>query len=799
MAPKGDVWSALTRCILSTWAQVKRAVPIRYSACSISVGLQGALTCIRALRLGVSVANQKNSGASVLFSMRELAHSAAHQTVLLKPGKASRIPSFLVQKQPAASSLSESLRVVCARNTFAQLPPSLLALVPFRKAFLEHTRLARDAFGLALALHCLVAVGLFNAPLILPAKASPLAAAYQPPETLFYVVPEKPTETEVPPVAPPDVAGRPNDGSQPDVTPAQGTAFKLGNLTAVSKPMRPDNRRQTIIQSASPPDLLITQDVKLPNIIMGNLSQPTRPALTFPVTVMPKPEQTNRNVPAAAAPVVDRAPQSNPLPLGNVSQPARPAATYAATAMPKPVPTNSSVPGAAAPVVDRIPQSNPLALGNVSQPARPAATYAATAMPKPVPTNSSVPAAAAPTLDHVPQSNPLALGNVSQPARPAATYAATAMPKPEQTNRNVPAGSAPVVDHMAQNNPLPLLAGSDPAGASPQLPVPVGALQKPVLQARAGSSGPSTQDAQNIVNNVNASASSGGNGLLSISVDPSADASKIAVPPGNRYGEFSIAPASTPGSPGGNPKTGEVGGGPGSTSGPGGEGSKGVGTGGPGGGGDPASMSVGPISVKGTMTATEQPLVLIGSVPAEMVYPLPLDVIAKLRKNRMVISSGSIGGGGLDVYGALACGKIYTIFLPMPGANWTMQFCEKSNAAASDKPAPQAKVVQLEPPLVPPDPDSDARFDFKRLPVPPEKAHKMIVLKGVLGEDGTVANLEVYQGVLAEMDQAAQLAFSRWKFKPAMRADKPVSVEILVGIPTQVPAASTSGPQQQQR
>jgi Gram-negative bacterial TonB protein C-terminal len=352
---------------------------------------------------------------------------------------------------------------------------------------------------------------------------------------------------------------------------------------------------------------------------------------------------------------------------------------------------------------------------------------------------------------------------------------------------------------MTQNNPLPLVAGTNPAGASPQLPVPVGALQKPVLQARAGSSGPATQDAQNIVNNVNASANSGGNSLLSISVDPSADASKIAVPPGNRYGEFSIAPASTPGSPGGNPKTTEIGGGPGSTSGPGGEGSMGVGTGGPGGGGGPASVSVGPISVKGTMTATESPLVLIGSVPAEMVYPLPLDVIAKLRKNRMVISAGSLGGGGLDVYGALACGKIYTIFLPMPGANWTMQFCEKSAAAASDKPAPQAKVVQVDPQLVPPDPDSDARFDFKRLPVPPEKGHKMIVLKGVLGEDGTVANLEVYQGVLAEMDQAAQLAFSRWKFKPAMRADKPVSVEILVGIPTQIPAVSTSGPPQQQR
>ena len=74
----------------------------------------------------------------------------------------------------------------------------------------------------------------------------------------------------------------------------------------------------------------------------------------------------------------------------------------------------------------------------------------------------------------------------------------------------------------------------------------------------------------------------------------------------------------------------------------------------------------------------------------------------------------------------------------------------------------------------------------------------MIVLKGVLGEDGTIGNLEVYQGVLAEMDQAAQLALSRWKFKPAMRANKPVSVEILVGIPAEIPASSTSVPSPQQ-
>ena len=65
-------------------------------------------------------------------------------------------------------------------------------------------------------------------------------------------------------------------------------------------------------------------------------------------------------------------------------------------------------------------------------------------------------------------------------------------------------------------------------------------------------------------------------------------------------------------------------------------------------------------------------------------------------------------------------------------------------------------VVHLERGLMPP--DAEARFDFRRLPLPPEKAHKMIVLKGTLRDDGSVENIEMYQGVLPQMDEAA-----RWR------------------------------------
>jgi outer membrane biosynthesis protein TonB len=61
-----------------------------------------------------------------------------------------------------------------------------------------------------------------------------------------------------------------------------------------------------------------------------------------------------------------------------------------------------------------------------------------------------------------------------------------------------------------------------------------------------------------------------------------------------------------------------------------------------------------------------------------------------------------------------------------------------------------------------------------------------------LKDDGIPENLEVYQGVLPEMDEAARAAFSQWRFKPAVRDGKPVPVEILIGIPTEDPHGDVS-------
>jgi hypothetical protein len=91
-------------------------------------------------------------------------------------------------------------------------------------------------------------------------------------------------------------------------------------------------------------------------------------------------------------------------------------------------------------------------------------------------------------------------------------------------------------------------------------------------------------------------------------------------------------------------------------------------------------------------------------------------------------------------------------------------------------------MIQIEEPLVPPSPME--KFDFRRLPTSDGKAPKNIILKGSIAADGSVANLQVYQGMAKEVDELARSAFNRWKFAPALQGGKPVAVEILVGIPS---------------
>lgn len=337
--------------------------------------------------------------------------------------------------------------------------------------------------------------------------------------------------------------------------------------------------------------------------------------------------------------------------------------------------------------------------------------------------------------------------------------------KPIQAPKSVNAEPAPILTASASLSVIPV---SELAIAQPHLPVPPPSSAV-ITQSREGLA--STEGAL--------SSGKEGSALVIIGIDPSQAASLLVLPPGNRWAELSISPTGGgAGSPGGSP----AGGAPnsGSGAGTGGDTSTGVGRGESGGGGGKAGSAgiLGITGGAGENSGAPDPM-----LPTNMVYAVPASVLP--RKNALVVSAGPMGGGGLDVYGALHCGKIYTVFLQMPGKSWTLQFCQLKHEAPTIATPGQSAVVRLEQGLLPPDPE--LRFDFRRLPLPPENAHKLILLKGLILEDGTVDLVQVYRSLLPPMDEAARLAFSRWRFKPAMREGQPVRVEILVGIPSDAP------------
>jgi|SRR5579871_1594346 len=280
-------------------------------------------------------------------------------------------------------------------------------------------------------------------------------------------------------------------------------------------------------------------------------------------------------------------------------------------------------------------------------------------------------------------------------------------------------------------------------------------------------------------------------GVVVVSAQPAAFSQLAALAQGNRLGALAIAPVQPgPGSPGGKPGAEPA---PGANgAGAGGDTSVGVGPGNSGGGGAAELSARAAFSAAGgggKSGGVDAKGLLAPVLPATV---FPVTMAASLRRAPLVIATGPIGGGGLDVYGALKCGKVYSIFLPMPGKNWALQYCahepEAAGTAAAAPAPPGAGVVRLQAGIVPP--AAEQQFDFRRWPVPDKDGEKLIILQGSVGTDGAVSEARVFRGVLPEMDAAAVQAFSKWKFKPATRGGAPIALDVLVGIPARLPENS---------
>jgi Gram-negative bacterial TonB protein C-terminal len=527
-----------------------------------------------------------------------------------------------VERVPMYRGWWDSLKVLLSRVGFPlSKNPTSFFRMPRRR------RMSGRSFIGSVILHCSFILLLIYLPQVFPPEEVSLPEVPQTPERIFYRIPVLDSSKDLPRIAPAGVGGRPGNASQP-APPALGSTALFANLIVVSKPVRPDNSRQTIWQRNSPPDIRIPNETKLPIIAIGNPDIPKPPNQIAPHDS--KPVLTKKNYARATA--------------------------------------------------------------------------------------------------------------------------------PSEPEANAEAAILPI---------------ANPTIPRPEIPIATGGPSKPLPRNGSDQAAPVAPDIQG----------RGDPNLLVIGVDPAAAVSKVALPAGNRWGEFSASPAGTkPGSPGGSSNADKTGGASGAE-GPGGDASVGIGAGKSGGGGD-SSESL-PVSLTGRNTAPAG-YGALSSLPTEELI-VPVITTPHVRKNALVVSGGPIGGGGLGVYKALNCGRVYTVFVTMPGTNWSLEYCPHSDSAQPSIPATASTVVHLEQPVLPP--DATVKFDFLRLPVSEDKRRKFIVLKGFIDENGAVSNVQVYNGLLPAMDEAARTAFSRWKFMPALRDGKPVAVDILVGILPTAPAS----------
>lgn len=269
--------------------------------------------------------------------------------------------------------------------------------------------------------------------------------------------------------------------------------------------------------------------------------------------------------------------------------------------------------------------------------------------------------------------------------------------------------------------------------------------------------------------------------LVVLSANPSLPTpGSLRVPAGNRSGAFSISPeGNRTGSPDGMDE-GLVGGGVHGGGGSGGNGS------GAGGGRDIAQIRIPGISVKGGGAQMPSPGA-VGSVRPNFSEMVTIEEPAE--SYNITIVEGRSGGAGLGVYGVLTGKRNYTVFIPMPGGRWIMQFSEmpdpKENGApsVSSNRAPSGQLtIGMGEAIAQPRP-------YRKVdPGRPEdeelaKLRGLTVLFAIIRKDGVIDRVRVVRSLNPALDDRAMEALKKWKFKPALLGNDPIEVQALFGIP----------------
>jgi len=349
------------------------------------------------------------------------------------------------------------------------------------------------------------------------------------------------------------------------------------------------------------------------------------------------------------------------------------------------------------------------------------------------------------------------------------------------SNLNAPAAAIrppePELNSLEQNLSELTIAKTDLVNPQPKLAVRAAASPEWSIASDTGNPGP-------VIQVEGAGLRSDLRNLVVLSANPGLPGpGGVRVPPGNRSGAFSISPeGNRAGSPDGQ-EGGILAGGT-----PGGGGSGTGGGNGFGSGGSLANIQIPGISVKGGPNEDPSRLPAPGRRPRSgggFTEMLTIDDPGE--SYNITVVEGRRGGAGLGVYGVLSGKRNYTVFVPMPGGRWIMQFSEMGNPSHSVAPTEPAS-FKSEILVSSVDSITQPRPLRKVDPGKPEdeelaKLRGMVVLYAVIGQDGEVDRVRIVRSLNPALDVRAMAALKRWKFKAAHLGKRPIEVQALFGIP----------------
>lgn len=180
------------------------------------------------------------------------------------------------------------------------------------------------------------------------------------------------------------------------------------------------------------------------------------------------------------------------------------------------------------------------------------------------------------------------------------------------------------------------------------------------------------------------------------------------------------------------------------------------GHGGAGSGGGHTAMAG--VSIRGGVV--NLPSFAVGGDPPSIPGHTPSE--RKLSRPDITVIATPSSGGALNLYGALKGDKVYTIYIDTHQGIAVLQFADpgsRNTGFDEDLTAPEAIRTEL----------------------PPGLKKTRLVITCTMDRAGLLRNVKILQGPPSEKVSLVTAALSKWRFRPVLRGNDPISVDAILG------------------